>query len=104
MENETQVKRPVGRPKVGYVADDETTPAHEARKRQAENYNKNKDVPVEKEWFEWKLPNTYDAKKERKLVKKAQTKNGVSCEFVGWERKIPSDFLNKLIKNGSLKV
>lgn len=87
--------------KRGYVADDETTPFHEHRKRRA--LADQEKAPVVQVWYQWKHPSRLDPKRERKLVKKSRTKNGVNSEFVGWEKQIPDEFLSKIIKAGELK-
>lgn len=83
-----------------HLVEDETTPAHEARKRAARNYNEK--VPVLKDWYEWQNPGSHDVRKGRKLLHKSLTKNGVTSTFVGWERSTPVDFLNKITKEGKL--
>lgn len=103
MNTETEeVKRGRGRPKQEYVANDETTPVNEHRKRMSEK--KKERVAVEEVWFEWVLRPTLDPKKGRKLVKKLKTKTGISTEFAGWEKQFSKEQIKKMVDNGDIRV
>lgn len=96
MEESTE-KKPRGRPKAV-----ETTPYHEHRVAEAEK-KKLKQPAVKEEWYEFTLGKTYDPKKGRKLVRKRLTATGAITDYIGWEKKVPREFLEQLKKDGLLR-
>lgn len=79
----------------------ETSPAHESRMRRAK---KEKEVvEIIDTWYEYSRGLTFDPKKGLKLVKKQRTLNGVSTIFVGWEKKMPKEFVDKLKKESLIR-
>ena len=87
-------------PKVNMEEKEFSTPQHEQRTRQAKKEKEKRNQPaVKDEWFEYVMQGYIDHRKGRKIVMKRLTENGVTTEYLGFEKKIPASFMKKVKAN-----